>query len=72
MHLPFIQKRCVSLLCMSAVCNLLLLGLGAGLGKCMQVEASGIVSMYGWMDVWRRAILEYEAYELIPKHPGDA
>ena len=44
-------------LCSSLLWNLLLLGLGAGLGKCRQVQASGIVSMYGWMDVWRRAHL---------------
>ena len=53
-------------LCSSVLWNLLLLGLGAGLGKCRQVQASGIVSMYGWMDVWRRAHLSTGASREAP------
>ena len=53
-------------LCSSLLWNLLLLGLGAGLGKCRQVQASGIVSMYGWMDVWRRAHLSTGASREAP------
>ena len=52
--------------CSSLLWNLLLLRLGAGLGKSRQVQASGIVSMYEWMDVWRRAHLSTGASREAP------